>query len=232
MAYQSQIPQPPDRGYVSQGDMLANFQAINDYVQVNHFPFNVADQGKHLVIELLQQASAPNTIGTNIAALYNTPTVFQNSSDISTLGFRRQNDGEEIRFTETFSGVNTNKDFRNIVPPYLFAYWNRLPNGTLVKVFTSNLNVNPTNSSTASIQTARTDLGPAFTSVRFAAMVPQRIMTIDPNNTLNGDPNVVIYVTGTTATTISYIAFVRNLFNFGRQSPKQMVTVRTIMWGI
>jgi hypothetical protein len=59
MAYNANIPQPTDQLSDSQADLLANFQAIQTLIDVNHYDFNNANQGKHFIVSMPPQASAP-----------------------------------------------------------------------------------------------------------------------------------------------------------------------------
>lgn len=47
MAYQQNIPQAGDRLKDSQADLLGNFQAIKQLIDVNHATFGSANEGKH-----------------------------------------------------------------------------------------------------------------------------------------------------------------------------------------
>jgi len=77
MAYNSAIPQPTDQISVSQGQLLANFQAISTFVNVNHVDFASPDQGKHKFVTMPSQGAAPAFLATEIG-LFNqnaVPTV-------------------------------------------------------------------------------------------------------------------------------------------------------------
>lgn len=65
MAYNAGIPLATDQLATSQGDLLNNFAAINTFVNVNHLPFNGADQGKHsqITFPLGPLAGQPFTYG-------------------------------------------------------------------------------------------------------------------------------------------------------------------------
>jgi len=71
MAYQSTKPQPNDPLSQSQGDILGNFTAIKTLVDINHETFDIANEGKHLKVDLTNQtASHPITSAANEVTLY------------------------------------------------------------------------------------------------------------------------------------------------------------------
>lgn len=59
MAYNPNIPQPGDLISISQGDILANFQAIKTLIDINHEDFASANAGKHKFLTMTVQAPAP-----------------------------------------------------------------------------------------------------------------------------------------------------------------------------
>jgi hypothetical protein len=69
MAYNPNIPQPTDIPRNSPADFLANFQAINDFVNVDHVGFNDTQAGKHEKVHLRKQGTDPTT-DANEGALY------------------------------------------------------------------------------------------------------------------------------------------------------------------
>lgn len=60
MAYNSNIPQPGDLLSTSQPQLLANFQALQTLLDVNHVDFASADQGKHKWLTFPSQGSVPS----------------------------------------------------------------------------------------------------------------------------------------------------------------------------
>lgn len=100
MAYQSDIPQPNDIISVSQGEFLQNFMGLNSAWESNHVAFNASGEGKHKFLQMPEQSSAPTT-SSNEAALYTKET-----SSISTLYFRKENNGTEIQMTNTIDPAN------------------------------------------------------------------------------------------------------------------------------
>jgi hypothetical protein len=92
MSYNSQIPQPGDIISASQGQLLANFDQLNQKWAVNHYGLDpaTANDGKHKFVTLPEQSAAPTT-GADEVAIY--------SKDVggSTQVFvRYPNDGSEI----------------------------------------------------------------------------------------------------------------------------------------
>lgn len=69
MAYTNNIPQATDRLSSSQTQILANFQEIDTYTQVDHVVFNDANQGKHKRSLYVQQA-ADHATGATECAIY------------------------------------------------------------------------------------------------------------------------------------------------------------------
>lgn len=59
MAYLPNIPQPGDRLKDSQPQILANFQAIKVAFEINHGDFGTADEGKHVLVSLPENAGLP-----------------------------------------------------------------------------------------------------------------------------------------------------------------------------
>jgi hypothetical protein len=67
MAYNALIPQPTDTLNNSQGDLLANFMAIQTLIDVNHYDFASSLQGKHKFVSLPIQSVDPATTTTELA---------------------------------------------------------------------------------------------------------------------------------------------------------------------
>lgn len=59
MAYQSNIPQASNRLSDSQADLLGNFQAIKQLIDVNHGTFGSASEGKHTKVTYPVQSPQP-----------------------------------------------------------------------------------------------------------------------------------------------------------------------------
>lgn len=96
MAYNPNIPQPTDIIANSQADLLANFTAINDLININHQTFGAPNEGKHKFLQMPEQNMVPFT-AVNEAALY---AAVGASSGQAELVFRRENNGTSIPFTE------------------------------------------------------------------------------------------------------------------------------------
>lgn len=99
MAYNSDIPEASDDPSQSQGQILANFQALNTFLSVNHVALNDGDQGKHKFVQMPEQGSAPATAA-NEGALY-TKAV----SGVTQLFFREESSGSERQLTSSFSAA-------------------------------------------------------------------------------------------------------------------------------
>lgn len=70
MAYSANIPLSTDLLSTSQGDIQANFQALNTFLTVNHEGFSSADAGKHKFVTFPLQAGNP-AIAAGEIALFN-----------------------------------------------------------------------------------------------------------------------------------------------------------------
>lgn len=72
MAYNQNIPQPTDQLSQSQGDILANFQAIKTLIDVNHEDFASVSAGNHKqVIFTDQTANLPISVTGTQLGMYN-----------------------------------------------------------------------------------------------------------------------------------------------------------------
>jgi hypothetical protein len=119
VSYNPSIPQPTDIPANSQPQLLANFQAINTLVDVNHVAFDQPDQGKHKWVSFPDQLLAvPTTLNTEIA-LFSATNVDTGKIELNLV---RQNNGDVIPFTATGGTVNG---------------WTMLPSGILMKWGTS-----------------------------------------------------------------------------------------------
>ena len=122
MPYNPNIPQPTDIPAQSQPQLLANFQAINTLVNVNHVNFDDPDQGKHKWVSLPDQIADPVTTPTEVA-IYGFSS--SETSKIE-LAFKRATagpPGEVILMTERNGTTNG---------------WTMLPSGLLMKWGTNN----------------------------------------------------------------------------------------------
>jgi hypothetical protein len=112
--YDENIPQPTDTPAASQPQLLANFQAINTLVNVNHVEFDDPDQGKHKWVSMPDQAVAPATAAAEVAIFgFTSP-----ETGATELYFRKPSSGDQIPMTES-GGTTTG--------------WSMLPSGLLIK---------------------------------------------------------------------------------------------------
>lgn len=116
MAYNENIPQPTDALNQSQPQLLANFQAIDTMLNVNHVDFDSpsGDQGKHKWVSFPVQGSSPATLATEVA-------LFSRLSSITSaneLCFRKSSNGAVYEFTAADQAASG---------------WTRLPSGILLK---------------------------------------------------------------------------------------------------
>lgn len=94
MSYSSSIPNASDPRAQSQGQILANFQAINSVWSVNHNNLIGTDpQGQHKVLTIRPQTVDPTTTATQVG-LY-----VKNVSSIPELFFRPKSNATPIQLT-------------------------------------------------------------------------------------------------------------------------------------
>jgi hypothetical protein len=120
MAYNADIPQASDDPSQSQGQILANFQALNTFLSVNHVDINDPTQGQHKFLQMPEQASAPSTAG-NTGAVYT-----KEVSGATQLFFRNESNGSERQITGAFSTGVTDGMFT--LPGGLSVKWGRRNN--------------------------------------------------------------------------------------------------------
>lgn len=78
MTYSPNIPAAGDRPSQSQSQIQTNFSQLNTIFDVNHVPFNdptVANRGKHKVVTVQRQASAPSITGSDAAYYTRSPGI-------------------------------------------------------------------------------------------------------------------------------------------------------------
>lgn len=66
MPYLPNIPAPTDIISQSQSQIQGNFQAIQALVDINHVDFASGDQGKHTMVEFVNQAVVPTFLATEV----------------------------------------------------------------------------------------------------------------------------------------------------------------------
>ena len=119
MPYYNNIPKPLDRIYLSQDEILQNFQIIPQLIDENHINFDIAGQGKHPFVSIPIRDTAPATNSTEVA-LYSKLGQF---SRVPELWVKRKSNpptiGAEYCFTELGRSNVTG--------------WARLQSGILIK---------------------------------------------------------------------------------------------------
>jgi hypothetical protein len=121
MAYNPNIPQPTDILSQSQGDLLANFQGIDVWVNVDHAGFGSPVEGKHNKVSFPVQSPAPAFLAAEIG-LYNflSPITGVNQLFI-------------VNSAGATTEVNASVLSTNANPGNNVAGWARLPSGVLLK---------------------------------------------------------------------------------------------------
>lgn len=125
MAYNANIPQATDQLSQSQADLLANFQALQVLIDVNHVDFASADQGKHKWITWPVQGSAPSFNSGEIGAY----SLLSSVTTINELYLNKLVSGSTaVQVPMTASILST-----NAAPSNLSFGWTYLPSGILIK---------------------------------------------------------------------------------------------------
>lgn len=114
MAYQANIPTASQRLADSQADLLGNFQAIKQLIDVNHDTFGSPTEGKHKFVSFPDQVASP-TVAADEVALFGRLSTLTNTSELC---IRKESNGAVYEFTS--AGATTNG-------------WTRLPSGILLK---------------------------------------------------------------------------------------------------
>lgn len=114
MAYNDSIPQPTDILQQSQADLLANFQALKQLIDVNHSTFGSATEGKHAQVAMPNLGVTPTFSGTDGVFYTNTTSLAGGTS----VFVKRPSPGMPIPIT-VFGGAAEG--------------WSYLPSGILLK---------------------------------------------------------------------------------------------------
>jgi len=114
MAYNENIPQATDAIQQSQGEILANFQALKQLIDVNHSTFGSATEGKHAKIDIPNLGVIP-PFGAGDAILFNNTTPLTGGGQLFLKG---PSTTTAIPITATFGTANG---------------WAFLPSGILLK---------------------------------------------------------------------------------------------------
>lgn len=102
MAYDKTQPLITNTGVEARTAIENNFDAISDFVEVDHVEFNGADQGKHNSMTMPEQAVAP-TPQANEGALYCKESP---STATTALFFRNESSGDEVEVTGAKKAVD------------------------------------------------------------------------------------------------------------------------------
>ncbi len=81
MAYNQNIPASTDLISTSQGDILANFQALYTFLNVNHVDFSSGNAGKHKWVDFPVQGSSP-VIAVGDVALFNKNSALTTANEL------------------------------------------------------------------------------------------------------------------------------------------------------
>ncbi len=179
MSYNANIPQPTDIPANSQLQLLANFQAINTFVNVNHVAFDLTDQGKHKWVSMPRQSSPPSTASLEIALF----CALDADTNRSELYMRRSSDGDIFPITSGFTSGVTDFGY-SVIPSGLIIKWGTqtLNNGDVI-----NPNATPGPTITTILNMQLTQNNPGSPGVypttcifpRFTFMVGTSTFTVD-----------------------------------------------------
>jgi hypothetical protein len=114
MPYQPNVPQPTDTGSKSQGDLLANFQAIDSLIGINNYTFNSGNDGYHARLDMPAQSIAPVNPPGLVTVVAN-PSAY---TTLTALSFFGDNGAAGIEMTSADKSTTG---------------WTFLPSGILVK---------------------------------------------------------------------------------------------------
>lgn len=125
MAYNAQIPQATDQLSQSQADLLANFQALQTIIDINHVDFASGDQGKHKWVTFPVQGAAP-VFAAGEVGMYN---LLSTVTAIDELFLNKiVSGGAAVQIPMTSSILST-----NAAPAVFTAGWSYLPSGMIIK---------------------------------------------------------------------------------------------------
>lgn len=173
MAYNQNIPQPNDRLKDSQGQLLANFQEINTFLDVNHVIFGSAGAGKHKFLSMPRQNPVPAAPTGNDGQLYAGLGAVSNNTEL----FWRRNPAGSLRsFTE--GAINS-------------PGWSMFPSGLMMKW--ARIDTNPTTGA----QDINTNAAP-FVGPNFAGVAEVQITMSGPNSDTDANTFVRIINVGIT----------------------------------
>ncbi len=158
MAYNKNIPQATDVKNQSQSDILGNFQAIYDLINVNHAIFGSVNEGKHTVVSMPVQSPAP-TFSSGDNGLYSFLNATTNKNELY-VHKQTASGTSEIPFT---ASILSNTAIGSITA----GGWSYLPTGLLIKWGTT-----AAGSATVSVDVPSTAGGPNFAKVFKVFLTP------------------------------------------------------------
>lgn len=182
MPYNANIPQSTDRLKDSQPLILANFQAIQALIDVDHVDFALPNMGKHNFVHLPTQAAPPVTNATEVALFSQVATV----SGVPELFFMRNNNPAITSNNAITMNGNTANEGYTVIPSGLIIKW-----GTAVQIA-----ANPT---VVAFPVAANR--PVYTNIFTVMICIEQIV---------GDPNAAVYISAQSAVNFTVNSFQRN----------------------
>jgi hypothetical protein len=185
--YNSLIPQPTDQPSVSQNQLLLNFGAIMDLIDVDHVDFAAIGAGWHNKVTLPVQSPAP-TFAVGNLGIYN---FLDPITAVNELYFENQ---LGVATPISASLLSTDPTPNNDVPGWFY-----LPSGMIVKFGSA-----VANGSTTITFPVSSGI-PVFTQVMWAAAMPRGTGVTDPNTmvSISSFSSTGVTVYGSARTTIS-----------------------------
>ena len=184
MPYNQNIPLGRDRFYVSQGDMLQNFQQIDIDTQIDHVFLNSVNQGKHNFLHF------PNgTVNAEVDTTNPTPGIplVSNRADFSSNAIQSV-EHCTLRIQEKAASFNAVDPFRiNTESDTITS--TTLPSGLLVKTFRKVRFSLTVGTPGVIAEFPINEIGIPFSQVYWAQAYPRREPSSDAT-----DPNTIVYI--------------------------------------
>lgn len=127
MAYLPNIPQPADRLKDSQPQILANFQELETFLEIDHGDFGSADEGFHVRVTLPPNMAGAPTFPAAWNGLYSAPLGLVNQNEVYVHKYTGSGAlSAEIPFTASILSTTS-------APAAAAAGWSYLPSGIIMR---------------------------------------------------------------------------------------------------
>jgi len=184
--YNPAIPQANDQPSQSQGEILQNFDSINDIWIENHYEFAEANAGKHKALQMPIQPAAPTTAVDEYAVYtYQYSTYAGDPAPTTQMVIKKPNTGVRIPFTSS-GGTGA-------------GGWSWLSSGLLMKWGEFAI---ANNSGLQTVTYSATQ--PAFNNTPLSVM-----LSLNATGIGAGDPNFIVYLTNSVTASFEFRAYNR-----------------------